>query len=276
VSVGYLGTKAGEKRVLFRELPFWAYSPVDAVVRRITSTAFAVLVLVAVLVAPLALLAAIAWARPSSADVGVSLLLAMLLSGTVLYALLTTAFGDGLSEAARHFLPGSLAMCAGAIAVAIGLPFLPLRWVSGTLKQGAMEGFVAIAAVAIVVVACMTALAWSVAEPLAIGFVDQPSGRQVSSDGLEVRGWALDPSGVESVQVQLGKISKSARYGEPKEGLPEIHAGYPDARAGGFRLELTRDDLAQAGAPGDLPMRVVVKGRGGTATEIDARTVTFK
>ena len=275
VSIGYLGTRAGAERASFRELPWWAYSPLDAVATRLTSSTFAALVLAAIVVAPLALLVAIAWARPSSADVGVSLLFAMLLGGTILYAAVTTIFGDGLSEAARHFLVGSLAMYSALIAAAIGLPLVALRWRSIKAKQGAMEAVVALAAAAIVAVACWTALAWAEAQPLAIGFVEQPPARQASGAGFSVSGWVLDPSGVEAVRVHLGTIAKDARYGELRPDIRAAYPGYPDSGGAWFKLDLTKEELERAGAPGELRMRVVVRGRGGAATQIDHRTLAI-
>ena len=115
-----LGTMADDHRVAMNELPWWLRSPLHALQWRIPVLVYVWMTLAAVLAAPLALLAALAWARPSTGEgSGTSLLLALLLGGTVLYSLLTTVLGDGLSEAARHFFAGNLATWVGVV---------PWRW----------------------------------------------------------------------------------------------------------------------------------------------------
>lgn len=273
VSIGYLGTKADAKGIPIGELPWWAFSPLDRLVKLLPTAAFVPLALAVMLLAPLSLLLAIAWASPSSAHVGSAYLLGMLLGGTVLYTLVTTAFGDGLSEAPRHFLPGSLAIYSTLVAVLVGAPFLIGRWKEAPAKRIAMEAIVGAAAIATVAFACVTAIAWAGGQPLAIGVVEQPAARQVPGAGLRVSGWTLDPSGVESVRVQLGKATKTARFGDARPDIESLYPGYPDAARAWFAIEFTKEELAQAGAPGELPLRVVVKSRGGTETEIGRRRV---
>ena len=92
-----------------RELPWWAFSPLEAIGSRLPAFIFVPLALAGLLLAPLALLLALAWARPSSATVGTPLLLGMLLGGTALYAFATSAFGYRSGDAARHFLSSPVA-----------------------------------------------------------------------------------------------------------------------------------------------------------------------
>ena len=202
------------------------------------------------------------------------LLFAMLLGGTVVYAFVTTVFGFRLGEATRHFLPGALAMYTALVAVLVGAPFLFGRW-GGTLKQGVKEIVVGAAVIAIIVLAGVMALAWGEGQGLAMGALDEPAGGQAPSTGLRVSGWALDPYGVESVQVQLGKLEKTARYGEARPDIEATYPGYPDAHGARFTLDLTGDDLAKAGAPGELPLRILVKSRSGAGTEIEQRPITI-
>jgi hypothetical protein len=273
ISIGSAGTLEGPAKVSLRDLPWWAFSPLDAIASRLPFIVLAPLALAALLLGPLALLLAIAWARPASANVGTPFLFAMLLGGTVLYAFVTTVFGLRLNEATRHFLPGALAMYTALVAVLVGAPFVFGRW-RGTLKQGAMEIIVGGAIVAIIVLAGVMALAWGERQGLAMGALDEPAGKQAPSTGLKVSGWALDPYGVEIVQVQLGKLERTARYGEARPDIEATYPRYPDAHGAGFALDLTADELAKAGAPGELPLRIIVKSRSGAVTEIGERQIT--
>ena len=274
VAIGSVGTLEGASKVSIDDLPWWAFSPLNAVATRLPAMVFVPFALAALLLAPLALLLAIAWARPASANVGTPFLLGMLLGGTVLYAFVTTVFGFRLTEATRHFLPGALAMCTALVAILAGAPFLLGRW-RGTLKQGVKEIVVGGAVIAIIVVAGFMALAWGERQGLAMGALEEPAGRQAPSTGLKVSGWALDPYGVEIVQVQLGTLERTARYGEPRPDIEATYPRYPDAHGARFALDLTADDLAKAGAPGELLLRVLVKSRSGVVTEIEQRPITI-
>ena len=100
------------------------------------------------------------------------------------------------------------------------------------------------------------------------------------SSGLTLRGWALEPSGVESVKVHVGTLEKDARIGEasPEAGLlrvKTIFSGYPDAATAGFAVDLSADELARAGAPNPLTLKVFVQGKNGATTEIDRRNLLF-
>lgn len=270
----YLGTLEGAQRVSLRSLPWWAFSPLDAIASRLPGKIFAAFAIAAFLAAPLAFLAAIAWARPGYGRRRTGLLFAMLAGGTALYAALTTAFGDGLSEAARHFLPGSLAIYALLIAALASAAALFGRWFLAP-KEHALEIGVGLAAVAIIALALPTVFAWAQLQPLAIGVLDQPAGRKATFAGLQLRGWALDPQGVESVEVELGRLRKAARHGEPSADLKGIYPGYPEGAHARFALDLTAEDLAQAGAPAENTLRVLARNRAGVVTEIDRRRLDF-
>jgi hypothetical protein len=56
------------------------------------------------------------------------MMLGMFLGGVAIYAFATTIFGDGLNEAGRHYLVGSLAMYTMVIAGLGGLGTLAVRW----------------------------------------------------------------------------------------------------------------------------------------------------
>jgi hypothetical protein len=275
LSPGYLGTLEGKPRAKLRDLPWPGLSPLGAMADRMPGKVFVALVLAAILAAPAAGLAAIAWARPSRGEPCVPLLLAMLLGGTALYGVLTTVFGDGLSEAARHFLPGALAMYSLLLTAIVALPSLTSRWFEAP-KTRAFEMVLTLAAMPIVFLSCAAALRWAEAQPLALGVLDAPPGREAAPSGLALRGWALDPAGVESVQVELGALKREATIGIASPALREVLPGYPDAAHGNFALDLGADDLALAGAPQALDLRITARGRGGAVTEIDRRRLEFK
>lgn len=275
LSPGYLGALEGARHATLRELPWQAFSPLEAFADRMPGRLFVAAMLAAILAAPAALLAAIAWARPARGDPSTALLLAMLLGGTVLHCALTTAFGDGLSEAARHFLPGALAAFALLLAAIVGLPLLAARWIAAP-KARAFEMVGAGAMAVAILLSVSLMLRWAELQPLAVGVVDQPAGREAPLAGLALRGWALDPSGVERVQVELGALKRDAAIALDSKALRQVMPGYPDAAQGNFALDLTADDLAKAGAPQPQPLRVLVRGRGGAVTEIDRRRIEFK
>jgi hypothetical protein len=123
-------------------------------------------------------------------------------------------------------------------------------------------------------------LQWSQAQPAAIGVLDEPQGKQVAAAGLKLKGWALDPAGVESVQVHVGSLQRPATYAQasPAAGtlrVETIYPGYPDAGRPGFTLDLAPEDLAQAGAPNPVLLRIEVKNRNGVVTEVDRRYLQF-
>lgn len=267
-----LGALEGVKRVGAGDLPAWvAFSPLLALVAHLPGIAFVTLALAVFLHAPLALLVALAWARPSRVEIGTPMLLAMLLGGTALYAWLTTAFGDGLGEAGRNFLAGSLAIACTLLGVIVGIPVLIMQWMKAP-RQGALQMIAGIAAVAVVALAIVMTLRWAETEPLAIGALDAPKGKQVPSAGVQLLGWALDPFGVEAVTVEAGSLRRAARIGQPSPGnLQAAYPGYPGAARAGFVVDLSREDLAQAGAANDMPLRITVKSKSGAVTEVDRR-----
>jgi hypothetical protein len=267
-----LGALEGGKRVPAGALPTWvAYSPLLALTAHLPGLAFVTLAIAVFLLAPLALLVALAWARPSRVEIGTPKLLAMLLAGTALYAWITTVFGDGLGEAGRNFLAGSLAIHCAILSVIVGIPVLVVHWVKAP-RQGALQMVAGIAAAAVIVLAIVMTLRWADTEPLAIGALDAPKARQVPAGGVQLLGWALDPFGVESVAVELGSLRRAARIGQASPAtLPAAYPGYPDAARAGFVADLTAEDLAKAGPANDLPLRVTVKSKTGAVTEVDRR-----
>jgi len=273
ISPPYVGTLEGARFASIRDLPWWLMSPLALVIPALPLGVFEAMLLAGLLAAPLALVAAVFWCRPSSALHGTGGLVALMLGMIVAYAFATTVFGDGWAEAARHFLPGALALVSLLLALPVGAAVL---WATRRerARNGALVLAAGIVAIAIGIVTAVLLDEWAVRQPLAMGVLDSPVTREVKGD-LSVRGWALDPEGVADVEVRIGSLPKSARrYGDPAPDLlARDYPGYPDAAQGRFAVEFTAAELAGAGLQGDVQMRTLVRNRRGTTTEIDRRVL---
>jgi hypothetical protein len=276
LSPPYLGVLEGGKGVQVNELPWWLASPLHAIVWRLPLFAYVTMVLAVIAAVPLAFLGALGWARPSRTQHGTELLLAMLLGGVATYALVTTTFGDGLSEAARHFIPGSLAVYAAWIALFFALPSLLMRWIAAP-KAGILEMVAAVVAVIAIGFACRVSINWAGAQPLALGTLDNPPSRFVAPGApLVLEGWAIDPAGIASVTVEAGTLRREAKLDGNSPRLKRSFPGYPDSDAAGYSLTLSPEDLTKAGAPDPVTLRILAKSRAGPTLEIDRRRLEFR
>jgi len=278
VAPAYLGVLESRRGKTIDDVPWWAFSPLHALDAMLPSSVFVALTLATFMLAPAGLVALIVLRRWRG-DPLAPLLLAMLLGGTAIYTFATSVLGDGMNELARHYIPGSLAMYVAILGALGGLGVLAMRW-KETPKEALLELTTGGIVIAGVVFGCIAAMAWLASQPRGTGVLDQPAGRQVPAGGVQLRGWALDPSGVEAVKVRVGTLERAARIGEPSPSTGVLsvatsYPGYPDAKRAGFALDLSRDDLAQAGAPNPLTMRVLVQGKNGAVTEIDRRNLEF-
>jgi hypothetical protein len=266
-----LGTLAGTTRRGIGELPWWRGSALHALATALPSAAFASLVILSVLAASAGVLVGlgriVARREP---DAGA--LLSVLLGGTVLYALLTSVFGDGMSEVARHFLAGWLALAAGIIAAVVGLASWIARWRHAP-KVWAVGALGLVVAAAIAAWLCLAVLAWARQQPLAFGTVDGPVGRDLAVGELTVQGWALDPSGIERLEVTLGDLRREAER-QPHPELGEHYfPGYAEWDRARFRARFTAEEFIAATANGPVVVRTTATARNGVVTEIDRRTI---
>jgi hypothetical protein len=195
------------------------------------------------------------------------------LTGIAWYAVMTSVFGDGYVELARHAQLASAALYAAAVMLAAAL-FAPLLGIFGVANRRA------IAAVAFAVLAIGVAVlsqaplrdAMSVT-PMAFGVVDRPRHNKVAGGDVEWSGWAIDPQGVVRVELLVdGGAVFPARYGLPYKGahdepLTLYFPAYPNTANAGFAGELPAQALARGGAE----VRTVVVNAAGTRTEIDRR-----
>lgn len=265
----YLGVLAEGKGAGLRDLPPWLASPPAWIASHLPYAAYLVIVLATFLLAPFAAFAAAAVARPGAGDPRAGLLLAMLLGGTALHAAITTVFGDGLSEAARHFLAGHLAIATALVGLAAGLAVLAMRMVAD-VPRAAYEMASALVAVLLIVVASWFTLQWTRSQPLALGVLDEPAGRSLPATGAKLKGWALDPEGVARVEITWAGERRDAAYGARSAALGAMFPGYPDAGRGGFALDLSPAEVLSA--RGEV-LRVRVHNRAGGITVIDQRRV---
>jgi hypothetical protein len=268
-----VGTLADDHRVALNELAWWLRSPLHALQWRIPTLVYAWMVMAVVMAAPLALLGAFAWARPSEGEgAGMPLLLAMMLGGTVFYALLTTVLGDGLSEAARHSLPGNLAIWAAILAFVVGVPIAFAHWAAAP-KANALPMAAGVTAVVVVIACGIIAVRWAQAQPLAIGVLKAPPSRFVErGKPLPLSGWAIDPFGVESVIVEVAGARHEAKSGIAGDDVRRFFPGYPGADHAYFSFEVPAEAFAN---PAAMPVlvRILVKSRAGPTTEIDRRRI---
>ncbi|HEX3097145.1 MAG TPA: hypothetical protein VHQ02_05470 [Usitatibacter sp.] len=270
-----VGILAGAVNARLPDLPPWLASPLAALHARLDPVAYAAMLLCVFLAAPLGLLAAAGWARPARGVPAVGALLAMLLGGTALYAFVATAFADDASDPARHFLLGHLAADTAWIALILAAPSLLGRWFRAP-RERAWEIAAAVVGVGSVVFACVAAIAWARAQPLGRGLLEAPVGREVPRGALAIAGWAVDPFGVEAVEVGVGSVRRTLH---PDVASPDVQAalpGYPDSPRARFALELSAEELAQAGAGDPLPLRLLVRSRAGPVTEVDGRRLVLK
>lgn len=152
-----LGVIDGQRGKAIEDLPPWAFSPLKALDAMLPQPAFNALTLFTFLLAPAALVTLIVLRRYRG-DPLTPMMLGMFLGGTAIYAYATTIFGDGLNEAGRHYLPGSLAMYTVLIAGLGGLGTLAMRW-KETPREMKLEIPVGAAILGIIAFAVVTALA---------------------------------------------------------------------------------------------------------------------
>ena len=195
------------------------------------------------------------------------------LTGIAWYAVMTSIFGDGYVELARHAELASVALYAAAVVLAAAL-FAPLLGIFGVANGRAIVAAAAFAALAIVVAILAQAplrYAMSVT-PMAFGVVDRPRQNKVAGGDVEWSGWAIDPQGVARVELVVDGAAFPARYGLPYRGahdepLTLYFPAYPNTANAGFAGELPAQALARGGAE----VRTVVVNAAGTRTEIDRR-----
>ncbi len=70
----------------------------------------------------------------------------------------------------------------------------------------------------------------------AIGAIDTPIDEAIVDTTLRVTGWALDPDGIQRVEVRVDGRSYVAHYGIGRPDVAAVKPGYPDSAAAGFEF----------------------------------------
>jgi Bacterial Ig domain len=190
------------------------------------------------------------------------------------YAIMTSIFGDGYVEVARHAQLASVALYATVVVLAAAL-FAPLLAGFGVATGRAIGAAAAFAVLAIgaAVVSQAPLRDAMIVTPMTFGVVDRPLRNKVPDGDVELSGWAIDPQGVARVEFLVdGGATFPARYGLPylgarNEPLALYFPAYPNTTNAGFTGELP----AQTLAGGAANVRTVVINSVGTRTEIDRR-----
>lgn len=152
-----LGVIDGQKGKAIEDLPPWAFSPLKALDSFLPPVAFNAITLAIFLLAPAGLITLIVLRRYRG-DPLTPLMLAMFLGGIAIYSFASAIFGDGLHEAGRHYLAGSLAMYTTIIAALMGFGSIAMRWKENP-REMKLEVPVGAAILGILAFAVVTALA---------------------------------------------------------------------------------------------------------------------
>ena len=270
-----LGVVAGRRYgELAAEVGWLARSPADAI-ERLPLPGF--LFVVGALAAA-ALVAAVAWlrtARRAADDDGfVRCVFALACLG--LYVVASGILGDGYEDVAKHALLLHMATLALAL---VGIGRLAAQPWDATRRAAPAVGAAAALALALAVAMHAAAREW----PMARGVVTAPATRQADGSVYPLRGWALDPFGVDAVVVaayaSLEAKRPVARWEAPASGvtigafgesLGRYYPTYPDSTRGGFAVDVPREAIAAGGRC----LRTSVRSHAGVTTEIDRRCLT--
>jgi hypothetical protein len=198
------------------------------------------------------------------------------LTGIAWYAIVSSIFGDGYVELARHAQLASVALYAALVVLAAAL-LAPVLAALGGASGRAIAPAAAFGALAIAVAMLSLAPLRNAMEivPMVLGVVDRPLQNKVPPGDVEFSGWAIDPQGVAQVELIVdGADAVPARYGLPYLGargepLALYFPAYPNTANAGFAAQLP----AQALAHGSADVRTVVVNTAGMRTEIDRRQI---
>jgi len=221
----------------------------------------------------------VAWIRRFyRGEPGTGVAPALLVCGCLgLYAIVSSLFGDGYLEVARHAVLMHSALWA---TVLIGGGYVLAHCRSpARLRVVVIEVAIAVAT-AIVIGLWLYHLA--ARSPIAHGVVDEPKTRELGADAYAIRGWAIDPFGVRQVRVGVydgwdastPRSEWNAAVGLPVQGphgesVDRYYPTYPGADRSGFAVDIPRAALLTV--PSCLRTRV--ENGKGVLTEVDRRCI---
>ncbi|MEP6701603.1 MAG: hypothetical protein ABJB04_01350 [Betaproteobacteria bacterium] len=206
------------------------------------------------------------------------------LAGTACYASVTSAFGDGIVELARHVQLGTTASYALAVIIvttsALGAIAKSSPRIIAAAVVGAPTpvGFRLSLLIALLLIG-MTGLLWFPAyrqQSLAVGAVDEPASNVITAPIVKLRGWAMDPFGPATAVVVVNDATKlETRPGEHPEDpsgavLARVFPRYETPSAARFEALL---DISRFKGTA-IEVRTYAKNREGVQTEIDRRVLT--
>jgi hypothetical protein len=109
--------------------------------------------------------------------------------------------------------------------------------------------------------------------PATIGWVDEPAAEGIVGNAARIRGWALDPLGVEVVEVRYGGARHRARFGLPRHDVAAVYPGYPDGGYCGFEFEGVLGQRDPPVGTARSRLTVVAIAKDGRETRLGTRSV---
>ncbi len=196
------------------------------------------------------------------------------LTGVAWYAVMSSVFGDGYVEVPRHAHLASVALYATLVVMLASL-LAPTLAVMGGRRERTMDPAATFALLAIgAAVVSLVPLRYAMdTTPMAFGVVAEPQSNKVPSGDVEWSGWAIDPRGVERVEVVVnGGAAIQARVGLPYLGargepLTLYFPAYPSTAEAGFSATIPGEALAH----GSAEVRTFAVNWAEGRTEIDRR-----
>ncbi len=102
-----------------------------------------------------------------------------------------------------------------------------------------------------------------------VGWIDTPAAEAVVADSVRVSGWALDPGGIDRVEIRVDGRTMQARYGLARPDIAQAKPGYPDAVRAGFDYTVSLDDASLQ----RHRIEVVAVNRAGVATVLGRKSL---
>ena len=229
-------------------------------------------------------IAIIAWAIDGIAwGTSVGPLATAALAGTAVHALLTSVFGSGLVDLARHAHLASVAshalLVVGIVAAFLGfVPRRTQRVVAGSIVGRSTSMIFIVSLLGAILAIAMSSVIWIPAYrtlSLAVGAVDELAGVRPGSRQVLLRGWALDPLAPPTVYAIVNETtridSRPARNPDDPVGA-ELARLFPrHLEPANARFEIPIDTGLFAGKP--IRVKTYAASPDGVVTEIDRRTL---
>lgn len=75
-----------------------------------------------------------------------------------------------------------------------------------------------------------------------VGWIDAPEPEAVVANTMRISGWALDPEGIDRIEIRVDGRPEQARYGLPRADVAKVKPGYPAGELSGFEHVVRIDD----------------------------------